>query len=176
MQHNNISTVEHQSFVDLVSLLGLDLSFNKLEVLTTNTFSGLKNLEYLLLSNNECGQFLQNGTKQELPRLRYLDLRANALSSMVPDFSESMEKLLLSGNQWKCDCSALPLRNYSLRNPLVVPRQVETHAEGEEPDTTITIYNNITCISPQRLAGQDLRDIDSELFQSCWTHTHTHTC
>ena len=167
LQHNNISVVDYRSFVDLVGLLGLDLSFNKLEVVPTNTFSGLKSLEYLLLSNNDCRQFLQNGTKQSLPRLRYLDLRANALTSMVPNFSESMEKLLLSGNRWKCDCSVLPLRNYSLRKPLVVPRQVETHAEGEEPDTTITIYNNITCTSPPRLAGQDLRDVDGEFFQSC---------
>ncbi|XP_054463217.1 dynein axonemal assembly factor 8 [Anoplopoma fimbria] len=166
LQHNNISVVERHSFGELVGLLGLDLSFNKMEVLTSHTFSGLRNLEYLLLSNNECRQFLQNGTKQLLPRLRYLDLRSNTLTSVVPDFPENMEKLLLSGNRWKCDCSSLPLRNYSLRNPSVIPRQVETHAEGEEPDTTITIFNNITCTSPTRLVGQDLRDIDQELFQS----------
>ncbi|KAM3598798.1 uncharacterized protein V6R79_022724 [Siganus canaliculatus] len=169
LQHNNISEVERQSFVHLVGLLGLDLSFNNLEVLTTQTFSGLKNLEYLLLSKNNCRQFLQNGTKQILPKLRYLDLRANALTSLVPDFPENMEKLLLSGNRWKCDCNALPLRNYSMRNPLVTPRQVETHAEGEEPDTTITLYNNITCTSPPRLAGQDLRDIDRFYWQTVET-------
>uniref|UniRef100_A0A669B182 Insulin like growth factor binding protein acid labile subunit n=1 Tax=Oreochromis niloticus TaxID=8128 RepID=A0A669B182_ORENI len=167
LQHNNISVVEHQSFVDMVGLSGLDLSFNKLGALTTHTFSGLKNLEYLLLSNNECRQFLQNGTRQILPRLRYLDLRANALTSLVPDFSDNIEKLLLSGNRWKCDCSTLPLRNYALRKSQVIPRLVETHAEGEEPDTTITIYNNITCTSPPRLAGQDLRDVDGEHFQNC---------
>lgn len=167
LQHNNISLVDSNSFVDMVGLLGLDLRFNKLEMLTTHTFSGLRNLEYLLLSNNKCQQFLQNGTKQMLPRLRYLDLRDNALTNLIPDFPGSIEKLLLSGNRWKCDCNALPLRNYSLRYPLVVPRQVETHAEGEEPDSTITIYNNITCTSPPRLAGQDLRDINSEHFQSC---------
>ncbi|CAL8265299.1 unnamed protein product [Gadus morhua 'NCC'] len=167
LQHNNISTVERHGFADLVGLLGLDISFNKLETLMSSAFFGLKNLEYLLLSNNLFRHILQDGTKQLLPKVRYLDLRDNALTAMVPDFPENMEKLLLSGNQWKCDCNALPLRNYSLRSPLVVPRQVETHAEGEEPDRTVTIYNSITCSSPPSVLGQDLRDVADELFVHC---------
>ncbi|KAJ3600254.1 hypothetical protein NHX12_031240 [Muraenolepis orangiensis] len=167
LQHNNISVVDRHGFADLVGLLGLDMSFNKLETLVNHAFYGLKNLEYLLLSNNLFRHFLQDGTKQHLPKVRYLDLRDNALATITPDFPEHMEKLLLSGNPWKCDCHSLPLQNYSVRSPLVVPRQVETHAEGEEPDRTVTIYNSITCSSPPNLLGQDLRDIAKELFVNC---------
>ncbi len=57
---NSISTIEDNSFQDLINLQQLDLSFNRLNKTTSNIFNGSANLVWLTLNANRFETFERN--------------------------------------------------------------------------------------------------------------------
>ncbi len=61
-------------------------------------------------------EFILNATIYMLPRLRYLNLKDNVLVNLPASIPDTLDQLWLSGNNWKCDCSAKPFRDFILQS------------------------------------------------------------
>ena len=103
------------------SLLSLDLSFNKIRRINTNSFASLRNLKHLNLSNNEI-VVITPDVLDRIPQLSVLDLSENYLQHLhIRFFDYFLRKsknlpikpqLKLSGNFFECDCTMVELHNY----------------------------------------------------------------
>jgi len=103
------------------SLLSLDLSFNKIRRINTNSFASLRNLKHLNLSNNEI-VVITPDVLDRIPQLSVLDLSENYLQHLHIRFFDYFlrksknlpikSQLKLSGNFFECDCTMVELHNY----------------------------------------------------------------
>ncbi|KAI6200973.1 hypothetical protein M3Y96_00791600 [Aphelenchoides besseyi] len=114
LSHNNIETIPNQVFNNLIDLIFIDLSCNKLDALPTQ-IRRLVNLQVLNLSNNPLRNFqlsslsmknlrvlrLQNTNRtlnnlplslEDMPNISELDLSGNELS-VIPDAVFTLKKL-----------------------------------------------------------------------------------
>ncbi|TNM94765.1 hypothetical protein fugu_017524 [Takifugu bimaculatus] len=78
LSHNLLGEVYSHTFASLTHLKVLDLSHNHIGVLGYGSFRGLPNLEALFLTGNSLSRL---GFPSPLPKLQYLHLRDNKLSS-----------------------------------------------------------------------------------------------
>ncbi|XP_067861093.1 leucine-rich repeat-containing protein 17 [Heptranchias perlo] len=86
-------------------VLEIDLSRNKIRQLNAKNFMNFKELETLNLSNNEIG-YINPAAFAGLLRLKELDLSWNALYNFEYGVLEHLyftERLVLTGNRWRCD-------------------------------------------------------------------------
>lgn len=122
LSQNCFSSLQPELFWGLSSLHWLNLSSNNLGMqpatsdpnsvrlgnqgLTKNTFSGLWQLRGLDLSHNNL-LWLPRGLLEPVPRLTWLSLASNRMSSLDRATFEplvGLQQLLLEGNPWECDC------------------------------------------------------------------------
>ncbi|XP_020717327.1 protein toll-like [Ceratitis capitata] len=113
--HGKIHTLPRLPRPEQVAANGTKLSIthNHLIALPSNTFFGYANVTQLNVSHNGITELLV----AQLPaHLSLLDVRENSLTQLRADFvqtylndSRALVQLYLSGNPWRCDCSAEPL-------------------------------------------------------------------
>lgn len=123
LSQNFLSSLQPELFWGLSSLHWLNLSSNNLgtqpvtsdpnssmrlgnQGLTKNTFNGLWQLRGLDLSRNSL-LWLPRGLLEPVPRLTWLSLASNRMSSLDRATFEplvGLQQLLLEGNPWECDC------------------------------------------------------------------------
>ncbi|XP_052472667.1 leucine-rich repeat-containing protein 52-like [Carassius gibelio] len=136
----NISHIDHSEVGDAVSLLReLYLGHNRLTSLPADFLAKAYSLEVLDLGVNHLRhlpeQFLQSSNN-----LRALTLGWNQLSALPHSvLKPSLERLELTGNPWACTCS------------------LWEGLEGGLHDNSSSLHDlvgNLTCASPQNLAGQ----------------------
>uniref|UniRef100_A0A7E4W5T9 Protein flightless-1-like protein n=1 Tax=Panagrellus redivivus TaxID=6233 RepID=A0A7E4W5T9_PANRE len=112
--HNNIENIPNQVFSNLVDLIYLDLSDNKLDVLQPQ-IRRLINLQVLKLSNNPLNHF-QLKLSQSMKTLRVLTLRNTHRnpSNLPPDWDdlENLQELDLAQN----DLTTFPVNLHQLKN------------------------------------------------------------
>lgn len=89
---NKIENVSCDAFVDLVSLVHLDLGYNRIRLLAKNTFDSLKALQALYLNKNEI-QNLHPEIFSKLMNVEYLNLSENQLISLDGSIFESLTNL-----------------------------------------------------------------------------------
>ncbi len=77
------------------SLTSLDLSFNSLEMVGSNSLVRLGNLEELRLNNNHARN-LKGDLLRAKPRLRFVDLSNNNLVSILNNFPKMVSYILLA--------------------------------------------------------------------------------
>ena len=106
ISHNRLSQIV-PLFSDLANLLILDLSYNNIQSLTTNsTFAGLLSLQVLDLSNNFI-QTIRKETFAGLISLRHLILHNNQLNDFTLDAFSSLVTLAeLNSDEYKFCCIA----------------------------------------------------------------------
>ncbi|XP_051993958.1 SLIT and NTRK-like protein 5 [Xyrauchen texanus] len=168
--NNRIALIHDRAFGDLINLRRLYLNGNLIDRLTADMFFGLKSLQYLYLEYNKIGEilggtfcfvpnlqllFLNNNLLKTLPggifsslSLSRLNLRSNHFQNLpvsgVLDQLKALVQIDLFENPWECSCDADGMKIWL------------------EQLNTGTVVNNVKCVMPKRLAGQDIRFISTE--------------
>ncbi|XP_036401265.1 SLIT and NTRK-like protein 5 [Megalops cyprinoides] len=169
--NNRISVIQDRAFGDLTNLRRLYLNGNLIDRLTVDMFYGLQSLQYLYLEYNVIREivsgtfhyvpnlqllFLNNNLLKTLPggvfaglSLARLNLRSNHFQNLpvsgVLDQLKSLVQIDLYENPWDCSCDAVGMKIWL------------------EQLNTGTVVNDVICGSPQRLAGEDIRSVKSDL-------------
>ncbi|XP_055635299.1 leucine-rich repeat-containing protein 24 [Toxorhynchites rutilus septentrionalis] len=170
IKNSTIESLHRDAFRNLLILIELDLSMNKVKRLDPGLFDDLLKLRVLILNHNQIER-IENNLFQNLVYLTKVELRDNSiyriaqhsfnnvpmLSQIELDFNElrilrretfiNLEKLAslsLTNNPWNCSCA---LRNFS------------------EFIMTRSLYRNpTTCADPPLLAGKGWNDIHLDEF------------
>ncbi len=103
ISRNQLTTIQPNAFAGLNNLQWLFLNNNQLNTIQTNAFAGLTNLRNLLLYNNQLSTILPN-TFAGLPNLQMLSLNINQLSTILPNTFAGLTNLRvldLNNNQLK---------------------------------------------------------------------------
>ncbi|XP_008218088.1 leucine-rich repeat-containing protein 15 isoform X2 [Nasonia vitripennis] len=126
----NISTIEFDAFIDLKSIVTLDLSHCLISKISMDAFYGLENVKRIDLSYNNL-DYIPPGlfSMQQQKQLREIILTKNNLLKLPPDFFKSLrlsnkqfmvENIRLDGNPWDCNC------DMTKWNPHLINRTRET--------------------------------------------------
>ncbi|XP_059408189.1 SLIT and NTRK-like protein 5 [Carassius carassius] len=168
--NNRIALIHDRAFGDLINLRRLYLNGNLIDRLTSDMFFGLKSLQYLYLEYNKIREivggtfrfvpnlqllFLNNNLLKTLPgdifsnlSLSRLNLRSNHFQNLpvsgVLDQLKSLVQIDLFENPWDCSCDVVGMKIWL------------------EQLNTGTVVNDVKCVTPKQLAGQDMRVIPSE--------------
>ncbi|KAI8502395.1 Leucine-rich repeat-containing protein 3 [Branchiostoma belcheri] len=129
------------------SVVWLNLKYNNITTLTDNSFSGLKNLRGVDLSNNKLN-YISTSAFRQLLHLQNVDLSGNQLTTLAEEvFNFSIVSarqdqrrffVYMSENPWKCDCRILWLAKL---------------LQGECPHYSGRL---MTCNNPDSLKGGDI--------------------
>lgn len=128
LNHNKITRVQIQSFINLTNLKNLNLSFNKIEKIESNSFESLVNLEQLDLSNNRIIS-IENDAFIGLKNLKILDLSGNRLNETSPTIFDRLTSLIqidLSCNNFKKVYNFMFTGLVSLENLYLNSNEIET--------------------------------------------------
>lgn len=101
LQNSQIEIMRPKSFIGLIFLEDLDLSFNDVRSIYPGTFYGIKKVKKVNLSHNKINILSENGFL-ELVNLEELDLSRNNIGTIAPDAFKglgNLKILILSNNQ-----------------------------------------------------------------------------
>ncbi len=101
LNNNFLSEIESYTFKKLNMVRFIDLSFNRLQLVDLNTFTGLSNLKIFKLNNNLISSITDNSFST-LSQLIEIDLSYNRLSTINKgtfNGLNSIEKISLKSNQ-----------------------------------------------------------------------------
>ncbi|CAG9819951.1 unnamed protein product [Phaedon cochleariae] len=165
-----LSEIHHEAFKDLLILIEVDLSHNKICSLHPDTFRGNERLRVLYLSGNPLGQLVRSQFPS-LPHLRTLELEGcqlemidkesfihltaletlNLRNNVLTNLSETafmnfahLKTLALDGNPWRCDCDLRYFKDWFLASTL--------HSVS------------LICANPETLSGRAWDEVPSEEF------------
>lgn len=170
LSNTGLSEIHRDAFKDLIILVEVDLSQNKITSLHPETFRGNERLSIIYLTGNPLGQLV----RAQFPPLRYLKtleleschlesinkeafIHLTALESLnlkynlLQNLSEAafmnfanLKTLILDGNPWRCDCELRGFRDWFLASKLhSVP---------------------LVCSEPETLSDQLWENVPSEEF------------
>ncbi|XP_068955562.1 chondroadherin-like protein [Petaurus breviceps papuanus] len=141
LDHNELQALPWEAVSHLYGLAHLDLGHNPLTSLGKEEGLALPELRYLALDGASI-QTMDVGAFSHCPLLYTVDLRDNQLKTL-PSLQgmDRLHKLNLSGNPLRCDCAARPLRDWAVRNWVMM--------DG-------------LCKEPRRLRGEALESLRME--------------
>ncbi|KAK5611289.1 hypothetical protein CRENBAI_019039 [Crenichthys baileyi] len=170
--NNRIARVDDRAFGDLTYLRRLYLNGNLIDHLRANMFYGLESLQFLYLEYNVIKEVTAD-TFQHVPKLQLLFLNDNLLKTLpegtfnglalarlnlrnnhlrylpvrgVLDQLTALVQVDLYENPWDCSCSVLDFKMW-----------LGQLSMG-------TVVNHVICVSPKKLAGEDMRYIKTTNF------------
>uniref|UniRef100_A0A8C8R8P9 Leucine rich repeat containing 52 n=1 Tax=Pelusios castaneus TaxID=367368 RepID=A0A8C8R8P9_9SAUR len=157
-RENDIGEDLDFTFISVIKLIYLDLSFNNLTRVTFTTFSQLSSLVVLKLSGNPNLVEIEKDSFANNTWLRHLDVSQTGLTfldtSTVKDLP-NLKSLGLSENLWNCNCSFLDFTLWMKESGVRFP----------DPE-------NISCYSPAALHGWSIPEVESKLHYACLLHLH----
>lgn len=160
---NKISTINVETFENLVNLKFLDLSHNNIKELNMLTFKDLKALTELRLNSNNI-RTISSKHLNDFPSLQILDLSSNLLGTVEGlELFTNLQHLKLSGNLLKVITSGqyLPLTLKTLdvsRNSLYFIGE-DTFSHLEALESLDMSYTNNTYIEFERSCIKSLRSL-----------------
>ncbi|KAM3955803.1 LOW QUALITY PROTEIN: slit guidance ligand, partial [Aphomia sociella] len=107
LESNEITSITSDEIRHLTQLTRLDLSNNKIGVLSNNTFEGLNKLSTLIVSYNNL-RCVQRDALKGLTQLRVLSLHGNNISMLADGVFrdlKSISHVALGSNPLYCDCN-----------------------------------------------------------------------
>lgn len=175
---NNLTHITTNSFSHLSSLEELQMNFGSFSRINYGSFSGLHYLSKIEITNNPGLSIIEKGTFNNLPKLDYLNLSSNSLSSLSNDgFSQKnpMSIIDLRSNNLHCDCDLKWLSkwlinfNDTITNNHINPvstniyqeHQFKSNAIQTPPLDVATINDliNLNCSGPPASAGKLIREL-----------------
>lgn len=157
LRNENFTTIEENSFEDLMELRDLYLQSNSIAKLEPKTFSKLEKLEVLDLSENKLTTLNEALFKNNI-KLEYLNINDNKLLRIVPEAFrnlKSLQKIWLSNNE----ITHLP-NNTFLHNENLT----ELHLDGNELSSIdINLLSQLTKLRKVSFAGNLLIAFDFEI-------------
>ncbi|XP_078481987.1 uncharacterized protein LOC101242580, partial [Ciona intestinalis] len=147
---NPLTNITSNTFPTLPSLEDLSLNeMPELDFIGEEAFSSIPTLRRLTVKNGKLSK-LSRSALNGLNDLKELDLTSNALEIGYAEWAQdkALEKLLLSGNEWRCDCNMNDFRSWLISQEYVV----------------IDVTDDVTCHFPRSLRGYEISTLDeSEL-------------
>lgn len=140
LSKNKISVLSRDIFRDNIKLRILILSYNKISVLEDGLFHNMTYLQKVLLDNNNI-ETISPSTFQILPVLNHINLAFNKIQRITFDLKEHVTKLNslnVEGNPWICDCNLQAFRQSTLKSNLIT--------------------NPTECASPPKMKGRMWQD------------------
>jgi Leucine-rich repeat (LRR) protein len=92
LSHNKLMSIDDNTFVNVPSLIELDLSFNQIQTITVDTFASLNNLTRLVLSSNKLVNLVGNSFAT-LINLVTLSLDFNQINQIQTDAFTGLDQL-----------------------------------------------------------------------------------
>ncbi|KFV55262.1 Leucine-rich repeat-containing protein 52, partial [Gavia stellata] len=146
------------TFIGVAKLVYLDLSFNNLTQVTFSTFSHLRSLVVLKISDNPNLASIEKDAFANNTWLRHLDVSRTGLTfldtSTVQDLP-NLRFLGLSDNLWHCNCSFLDFITWM--------KESNVHF----PDA-----DNISCYTPEGLRALKMPAVEAQLHFNCLTQLY----
>lgn len=115
LQHNLIIRIPNNTFKHMTNLKVLDLSFNKLQSMNDQSFSGLGNLMKLDLNNNRFDGGMPNKVFESMKCLTDLDLSHNGLTRINEKTFvglQNLQNLHLNNNKLQYNISRFPTESF----------------------------------------------------------------
>uniref|UniRef100_A0A8C4Q3J7 SLIT and NTRK-like family, member 3a n=1 Tax=Eptatretus burgeri TaxID=7764 RepID=A0A8C4Q3J7_EPTBU len=116
LNNNYLERLSASSLQGLSSLLSLYLEHNSLHFIEPRAFASSPSLQLLFLQNNRL-EYLEPGALEGITPRR-LGLRGNLLFGLprsgVLDSLHAIIQVGLDSNPWKCNCTAMPFREWAL--------------------------------------------------------------
>ena len=120
LAQNFISKIASGSFLGLINLELLDLSFNRLDYLPSNMLEDCRKLNHLNLRGNKIIK-IDSLFIESVMKLGFMDLRDNNFRYLPIEVYKNLatsSELKLSGNPWNCsNCDLMPLILYQRAIP-----------------------------------------------------------
>jgi uncharacterized protein YjbI with pentapeptide repeats len=168
MQHNQISSIEPDTFGKLTNLTRLDLRGNQISSIEPGTFGGLTNLTRLHLWHNQISS-IDGGDFSGLTNLTRLHLRENQISNIESEAFiglRSLSWLELSGNQIS---SIEPGTFGGLTSLTAIELQYNQLSSIESG-----VFSGLTNLNVLRLSGNQLSSIEAGTFSGLASLTELH--
>ena len=146
LDSNRLVTIDQKAFFSLSKLISLSVSQNLIVKLHGNTFTNLKKLQYLNLGDN----------KLMVPEKDWFNI-----SNPTKVFSSTTE-FVLSGNNWRCDCSMFKFKQWANET---------RKKEGKYKRQIDEQLKTLSCKTPYYLKDKNIRDVPLEAFE-CNTRSH----
>ncbi|XP_053688640.1 leucine-rich repeats and immunoglobulin-like domains protein 1 [Sabethes cyaneus] len=151
---NDFQFIPEGAFFGLVNLRKIDISgaLNLMRI-QAGAFSANTNLDTIVIASNKILEDIEEGAFSGLPHIENVVLRDNAIRSVREELLpwKQLKNFDLSENPLICNCHLRWLRN------LLRQKSIETE------------QSTILCEYPERLNGEALREINSELL-GCHLH------
>jgi hypothetical protein len=155
LYRNAISSIEPGDFSGLMNLESLLLDYNQLSSIGPGDFSGLTNLEYLSLYNNQISN-IESGAFNGLTNLTELDLFENQLSSIKSGDFSGLAKLTRLGldSAWISSIEADAFSGLTNLTELNLSSNELSSIEADD-------FNGLTNLTRLLLDGNQLSSIES---------------
>ncbi|GAB6024281.1 TOLL-like receptor [Chamberlinius hualienensis] len=150
LNNSLIEEIHHFALANMTKLKLLDLSHNQLTTIEENTFNQLIHLEKLLLSNNKLNQ-LPDNSFDSLKSIQLLHLHSNKLINYPVWKLEkiSITELTINNNPWNCNCIFInSIHTFLKTNWRIVPNINEINCVDGNKIFPASYYYSSKCFSP----------------------------
>lgn len=169
LNSNNITQLLASAFSELSNLEDLQISNAQLNRLEKGAIVRLASLRKLEITGNPELKVIEKGVLEDLPKLNYLNLSYNSLSSLpeINSQRDTLQTLDLRGNKLVCLCELKWLTRWFKRKHNELTNQENHKVKMVDLHASIEPYEllNLTCQGPPALEKKRVIDLPDIKFE-----------